>query len=81
MVLPPLFQQHLHVRLDQAKRRHDVSVSHPPSRANAEWSARCRQIDHNNGSGLSNMDVRGAMLPRREKNTDLKPVDIQDGRH
>jgi hypothetical protein len=81
MVLPPLFQQHLDVRLNEADRRHDISVSHSPDRPDTKRLVAVWKADHDHAAALSNMHVRRAMLARREQNAHLEPADVQNGRH
>jgi hypothetical protein len=56
MVLSPLLEQHLDVRLYQSKRSHDINVSHPLCPANGERLVLVRQIDHHDRSGLENVN-------------------------
>jgi len=81
MVLSPVLEQQLDVRFHQSKRRHDIGVSHPPDLANTERLVRVRQIDHDNRASLANVNVRRAVLSRREKTAQLKPAVRRDGWH
>jgi hypothetical protein len=66
MVLPPLLEQHLDVRLDQPKRRHDIDVSHSPYGADAERLSAAGKFDDDDSSGLAYVNVRRPVLSRRE---------------
>jgi hypothetical protein len=81
MVSSPLLEQHVDIRLYEPNRSDDVGGPHLLDRANAERLVAVRKVDHNDGSGLSNVDMRRPMLARRKKNAHLKPVDVQDGWH
>jgi hypothetical protein len=81
MVLSPLLEQHLDVRLYQSKRRHNINVSHPLYLANTDRLVFTWQIDDHDSSGLVNVNVRRPVLSRREKDAHAEPAVPQDGRH
>jgi hypothetical protein len=48
---------------------------------NDEWLIAVRQVDHNTCPGFPNMHVGRAVLPRRQKDADLKTVNVEYGGH
>jgi len=81
MVLPPLRQQQLDIRLDETNRCDNVEIPHPMDYTDAERLVTLRKVDDHVGPGLPHMHVCRPVLPGRQTNAYLKPVDIEDGRH
>jgi hypothetical protein len=67
--------------LDEPKRSHHVRLPHAPYRANCERSFTVGEVDHDDTSRPSNVDVGRPVLARRQEDAHVKTVDIQDGRH
>jgi len=73
MVLPPLRQQQLDIRLDETNRCDNVEIPHPMDYTDAERLVTLRKVDDHVGPGLPHMHVCRPVLPGRQTNAYLNP--------